>query len=379
MALRPEVGDLVAQIYEAALIAEQWPGVMDLLAESCGAQGGVLIGIDGAGANLRWVSSPAIQQHVVDFFAHGWMERNARAMRLAAMNHPGFLSDLEAMSAEEMDEAPIYRDFLRPRGYGWAAGAIVPTASEDTLIFSFERRLALGPVSREGIAFLDLLRPHLARAALVSVRMRLEQLRTATQILETVGLAAAAVDGSGRLLPTGNGLFNELIPATLQDRRARLVLTDPDADCLFLSAIESLSRRDVPGVSSIALRCRSTRRRQVLHVIPIAGAARDVFAGAMAMLMLTPVGRPLPPTPDLLAGLFDLTAAEARVAARIAAGSTIDEISADTGRSRETIRIQLRSAMAKTGTRRQAELTALVTGAGAVRPGSPPDDDNPSG
>ena len=58
---------------------------------------------------------------------------------------------------------------------------------------------------------------------------------------------------------------------------------------------------------------------------------------------------------------FQLTAAEARLASSLAAGEGIGAASARLAISRETARTQLRAIFAKTGTRRQAELTALLS------------------
>ena len=67
----------------------------------------------------------------------------------------------------------------------------------------------------------------------------------------------------------------------------------------------------------------------------------------------------------VLAVAFGLTAAEAKVAAQIAAGRGLDETAAALGIHRETARTQLKAAFVKTGTRRQPELAALV---GRLRP-----------
>jgi DNA-binding CsgD family transcriptional regulator len=58
--------------------------------------------------------------------------------------------------------------------------------------------------------------------------------------------------------------------------------------------------------------------------------------------------------------LFDPTPAEARVTQGIVRGETIDMLAIAIGVSRETIRTQLKAAMVKTGTSRQAELVGLL-------------------
>ena len=61
-----------------------------------------------------------------------------------------------------------------------------------------------------------------------------------------------------------------------------------------------------------------------------------------------------------LAMLYGLTATEARVAARLAAGRSVAEIADEHGVVVDTVRNQLKSSFAKTDTRRQSELVAAV-------------------
>jgi DNA-binding CsgD family transcriptional regulator len=69
--------------------------------------------------------------------------------------------------------------------------------------------------------------------------------------------------------------------------------------------------------------------------------------------------------------IFKLTIAEARLAARLAAGSGLDDVSDELGIAKETGRYHLKSIFAKTGARRQAELVALFAGMLAKTPAGP--------
>jgi DNA-binding CsgD family transcriptional regulator len=66
------------------------------------------------------------------------------------------------------------------------------------------------------------------------------------------------------------------------------------------------------------------------------------------------------PSPSVLRDLFALTSAECRVAAAIGAGQRPTQIAKLTGVSAATIRKQLAAVFAKTRTRRQSELNALM-------------------
>jgi len=58
--------------------------------------------------------------------------------------------------------------------------------------------------------------------------------------------------------------------------------------------------------------------------------------------------------------LYELTAAEARVAAQIALGRTVEDIAGAYGVKAVTLRTQLRAVFQKTGTRRQPDLVRLA-------------------
>lgn len=100
----------------------------------------------------------------------------------------------------------------------------------------------------------------------------------------------------------------------------------------------------------------------IAHLVPIKRAAHDIFAGAFSVLVVTPLAAPQSPSEDLLNGLFDLTPAEARVARSIVDGKTVESLASNLGLSRETVRTQLKSVLAKTGTDRPSELIHLLVG-----------------
>ena len=98
----------------------------------------------------------------------------------------------------------------------------------------------------------------------------------------------------------------------------------------------------------------------VLHVVPIRRAAHDLFTGSSAILVLSKPSSSATEATPLLQALFDLTPAEAAIAARIAAGETVERIALAAGKSVATVRNQLQSVLDKTGCRRQVDLARLL-------------------
>jgi DNA-binding CsgD family transcriptional regulator len=103
------------------------------------------------------------------------------------------------------------------------------------------------------------------------------------------------------------------------------------------------------------------------EAIPMTSFAHDLFNGGDKLVYFTDLLTARPQSAQLLGQTFQLTAAEARLASILAAGEGIGAASARLAIGRETARTQLRAILHKTGTRRQAELAALLS---RLRPSS---------
>lgn len=353
---------LIELAYEAAVVPELWPNVLHQVGNIASARGIVLL--TAAPQDMRWIASPEMHEDTVAYVEGRWHERNGRLPRLLAANHAGFLRDIDVFaSPEEVQQDLQIREFFRPRGLGWGAGTAIPVPSGEVLIYSVEREYDRGPIEKEAIEQLDALRPHLARAALLSARLGMERARAATESLAMLGLPAAVLRRGGRLM-TANALFDRLIPDVMQDRTDRLTLASAAADPLFAQALAALDQGVITAeVRSVPIAAQDDRPPLIVHLVPIHGAAQDLFDRASAIVMVTPVVPSEVPTAEVLQGLFDPTPAEARVARGIGEGRTIETIAGAFGISRETVRNQLKAVLAKTGLKRQVELAGLLAGA----------------
>jgi DNA-binding CsgD family transcriptional regulator len=346
-------------IYEAAFVPELWPSALDTISDQCGAAGGLII--TGYPQDIRWTSSTVLRQLMITGIADGWMNINSRAPRAAALDHPGFVGDLDLYSLEEIEADPFY-GFIRSQGFGWCTGTVITNLDEGFTIFNWERETKDGPFEPSTIRSLDGLRPHLARASLIATRVGLEKARTGAETLNHLGLAAAILSRSGRVLAM-NELLEEHIPAVLEDRRERLRLTNARADALFTEALApNQSTEALSTPRSIPVSQAGDHSPAILHLIPIVRHANDLFGGASWIAVLTVVRPSTAPGHAVVRGLFDLTPAEARVACGVAEAVPLEDIAASAGVSLETVRSQLKHVFGKTGTARQAELVSLLSG-----------------
>ena len=100
---------------------------------------------------------------------------------------------------------------------------------------------------------------------------------------------------------------------------------------------------------------RGERPWLLAEVMPLTAFGSDLFTAGCAVLLLTDLRSLARPDALRLRAAFGLTAAEARLAARLASGDGINAAAIALGISRETARTQLRAVFAKTNTHRQAE------------------------
>lgn len=348
---------LVDEIYEAAVVPERWTSVLDQLAHVTDAEGALLFAA--APGQPRWLSSEQIRSRMQAWVAGPFYPNNPRGQRLVPLKEPRFLTDLDAFTVEEIEREPFYTTFLRPNGLGWCVGTSIQSPSGDTLVFSVEKAHSKGPVPREIAEQLDPLRPHLARAALLSARFGLERARATVDGLNLIGLPAAILAHGGRVL-AANTAFLAYAPDIRIAAGDRLEFTNPKANALFMAVCDGRSMSPVASGGSVPVARTQTGSAFVAHVVPIRGEGRDIFSGAELLLYITAVGQQAAPPVEILQALFDLSPAEARVAAMITEGHSVSTISQRLSVKPNTVRVQLKAIFSKTGTNRQGELVSLL-------------------
>jgi DNA-binding CsgD family transcriptional regulator len=348
----------IDEIYEAAILPEKWESVLDRLAEMANAEGTLLFA---AGPGVpRWLASPAIESTIEEWTRSRWYLDNPRGQRLVPLSEPRFLTDLDALTIEEVDASDYYTELLRPRGLGWCVGTSIRSPSGDTLVFSIEKAHNKGPVPRAVAESLDELRPHLARSALLSGRLGLSRVKTAVTTLDLIGLPAAGLTATGRVV-SANKRFFACGGINIGAGDAVQFESKP-AQALLMEAISNTSNSRVGFGRSIPVSGTKREPPFVAHVVPLRGAGLDVFVGSLSIIYITSVIPNSSPSPELLQALFDLTPAEARLASQLTTGKSVEEIALSNGLSHNTIRTHLKSVFLKTGVQRQAELVSLLGG-----------------
>jgi DNA-binding CsgD family transcriptional regulator len=357
--------NLIDLIYEAAFVPELWPSVLDQLSAMAGSIGGAVL-TRGQRYPPRWAASEVVAPALHAFAAGDAWKHNKRPERWLAAAHAGFLRDVDLFTADEL-RGDVMQDAFKTQGLGWQLGTVIPMTTGEVVVFSLERRFDDGTHDLSMRDAVDPFRPHLARAGLLAARLGLERAQNAVATLECMGLPAFVLGLDGTVLavnPLADALSSVLLPAA----HGRLAIADAAANRLLQDAIQGNDHASDGLVRSIPLKAMAGRPPMILHLLPLRGAANDIFSSAAMLLIVTSVSM-TDKLPDgvILNALFDLSPSEARLALALASGRTLKQAAADSDIQLSTARSYLEIAFRKTGTHQQSQLVALLKSAQPLR------------
>lgn len=374
------LASLIGDIYALAVApaAERgWSGILGSVAQLVGAQSASLHLSDTAQQRTALLATLNVPDDVAaDYEAHFYkrdlfLHRQEAAQLGQTFMTQDFLSEGEVASSE------FYNDLLRQRLGNAFYGAGGRAALDDKmLVLGLARPRERGPFTPVEACLLQQLWPHLLRAIRVEERLRASQ--------EVAGIGFAAVDematGLVILKPDRRVMFINRAARRmllqrggpmLQSAEGRLRLLQPGADAMFATLLAQATTSGSQRTGG-SMRCGSTDGGMALALMtvpfrPDLGAGMGLgsadlprLSGPMAMLLVTdPNARPNQLAEQVIA-MFGVTRAEAEVAASLATGLSVEEVATQRGVRLTTLRSQVQSLLAKTGTNRQGELLRLL-------------------
>jgi DNA-binding CsgD family transcriptional regulator len=266
------------------------------------------------------------------------------------------------MEAGQLRTDPAY-ELLSSIGLGWQVATLMPMPTGEICAVTFERWIDNGRPTDSEIGQLDDLRPHLARAGLIAARLGLERAQGTVAAMEKMGLPAAVLSYNRKVL-AANALVEAMPSLFLTVAFGGMAIGDAEADALFQQAILAARGDAEPSVRSIPVAADEDRPPVILHVLPLRRSAHDIFSGGEILIVATMLSASaIVPSPTLLAGLFDLTPAEARLASALSRGLALKDAAAGANITVKSGRTYLERIFAKTGTRQQSQLVALLKSA----------------
>ncbi|MGE0237264.1 MAG: helix-turn-helix transcriptional regulator [Parvibaculaceae bacterium] len=358
---------LIDHIYEAAFVPELWPDALQILCDASNSASATLLALRDGG-EARFLATDYFRDTLAAYHAQGGLRQSAAISYCLTASCPSFVHEADFIPRDVLERDGERRQMMEAAGLAGQVGTIIPMPTGEFVTITFERWRDNDRPASAVLALLDGVRPHLARASLISVRLGLERAQTTVSALEAIGLPAAVLSATGRIL-AANRLLEGLDRSFLAAAHGRLTLANAAANGLFQDALAAIDHAGEPVVRSIPVPAHDEEgEAAVLHVLTLRRAAHDIFSGANILVAVTAVAAStLVPSPTLLTGLFDLSPAEAQLASALASGMTLKEAAVERGISIKTGRGYLERVFAKTGTRQQSELVALLKSAGPVK------------
>lgn len=360
---------LVDKVYEAAFLPDSWPDVLQRVGDTAKSASGTLLVFE-ENRPIRHRATPLIRPWTEVFCSHQWKVSNRLPfIRKKPMVGFAVLNQYFGSDMMQRDPSHLHRVSL---GLKSEIGTAIPMPSGEMVVFSFDKLAGRGPHDEADIGMLNRLHPHLARAGLIAARLGLERAMSTTSALQMIGLPAAVMTASGRVIAT-NDLFELLSDQFLPVAFGRLAIAMAGPNRLFQQAIEAAADQMEPRVRSVPVSGIEGHPACVLHILPVRNNAHDLFPGGAIVLAITvPRKSSFVPSADILTGVFDLTPAETRFATALALGRSPKEAARDIGVTESSGRTYLARIFAKTGTHRQTELMALLRTAHPFHPQAEP-------
>jgi DNA-binding CsgD family transcriptional regulator len=366
---------VLERFFEAAVVPEFWPKALQELAAACGAEGAAVNAIDGLRTHGSIGSDSLLELYqgfITRWRAPELNSHRARGMALIRRGWRGVLTEQDCFTPEELARDPFHQEYFMRSGFSSFAGAILAKGPGLMMSVSINRRPSQGEYTRREVALIGKLVDQLRAAGEVAVRVGIESTRRIADSLGATGHPIALLGRDGGVIHM-NARFERLVADGVQIKGGRLGSWQDDADRRLAAAVHRALRHDGAmrdPFSAVVLPRRNGRRPLVARIIPVVGRAHDILHLAAALVTLTDLDVDALALPEsLLQQAFDLTPAEARLAAEIGAGKAMPDIARAGRISRETLRSRLKAVFDKTGTARQTDLALLV--ARVARPPPP--------
>lgn len=366
-----QLSGTLEKIYAAAADPALWEEALRAIEDFTGSTGAVLDLVPKVPTTTPRTFAGSFSREDCSTYALNYMARCPRiAFGLAHPELPIHYDKL-VLSESEMDRDPVY-DWFGKHGLRYYVAGWVGDGQSYQAYLSLQRSRLQGHILPEGIAQFALLQRHVEQALSLALRLGTleQQCRFGMRLLDALPYAVFALDGSGRIVFM-NTLADQLVEhgdgllAEGTHLACRLPGQQPLLDRLVAAALVADSGSVRGGW--VRIHRASGRRCYLALVSQLAGGEEliDEFRPRLLVIVTDP-DRSTVPDEQALRDLYGLTEAEARVAAQLAAGHSVQSAAAVLHQSPETLRFHLKHIFRKLGVSRQQDLIRILTEIGLV-------------
>ncbi len=364
--------ELIGNIYDASIMPEIWPVFLERLSDIFKSKGTTLYLVDFASRrsicqsdDISFLQSVRTDPETVISYDRYYSKVNVWLEYSKYLPEGQLITTDRLLPVDRLVKTEWYNDWLKPQHYFHAM--IGHLLKQDELAVRLSLfRARQQPFSADECLLFARLIPHLRRSCLIYKQLaEIKQMQTANHHLLN-------------RLPVGLILFDKCGQAVFVNRTAETLIAAANGfnlnaagRCLTGNARESGNLRNLisdavetgqGGV--ISLHCNPSGRPLSAIVVSLQNQCLPFLqAGASAGLFLYDPEQTMALDDTLLQQCYDLSPAEAKLAAALLQGQTPNEYAQTRGISLNTVKSQLKQVLAKTGTHRQSELIHLLTAA----------------
>lgn len=369
--ISPErLSGLVGLIYDAAINPDLWPVAMEAIRTELDFHNSTLnLQLLPSGQVLTNVTSniPPKYLALMDAAGADVLEQwgGHEVILSLPLDEPAVLTRVNPSFDPRTSTNGYYTHFARPQGIVDVLAIGLARSQQALGTISFGRHERAGPIGEREIRVAALLIPHLQRAATINRMLESAALAQATLAATLDRLSTPVLLVSADMLvvhanPAAHGLLER--GAGLRLVQGALVAASSAVDHALRVAVRQAAR-DQTHLARRGLGIPlwgSDGAASALHVLPLspAQAARDTQA--VAAVFIARADTPFVAPGRIVAALFDLTPAEARVFAHIAEGETLADTATRLGVQRSTAKTHLLRIYDKMGVSRQADLVHIA-------------------
>ena len=374
---RPE---LLESLYRTPLDRQEWPRFLRALVDASDSRSARMLVMDRHAREVLYSTKVNIDDDQHQDYVQYYVNRCPWRPELA-LKPPGRLYNTNTDFS--CDQPRFYRteffnDWARHLDIEHGLCGSVYNDSRYTVQLLVQRTGGQGPFSRAFTRNFNELIPHVRQALQLSqaIAEQKTQHLTAMAAAERCFMPFLLVEQDGSVAwgsSRAESLLDGLPGLGLNDRR--LEFDCPRQQHSFRKAVTNVIEGGVHEQQILVLPVagRSLPLRLLVTSLTPGSTGESFWPGQSVAVYLQAPEMHLDVDEDLLICLFQLTAAEARVAAALALGTSLADMAERFGVSPHTVRSQLKSAMRKTGARRQAELACQVISSAAIRDRVAPD------
>jgi DNA-binding CsgD family transcriptional regulator len=304
-------------------------------------------------------------------YAAKYAQRDPFVLPLLKSGQTGVIDCAELVPRETLVNTDVYRYVHAPGGYSYPGLVAMTCTLRRFEVISFWRTEEEGYLDEDSVHLLELLVPHLQsameiRQALGIADVQLAGMRTMTDASPT---ATFLLGADGDILHA-NAAAHEILREAdgfIEDR-GRLEAAKPGMRKALRALIRGSSTSGTsmgafPLSRSLALERTSERRPFQLLASPVPNygpTIEGLEADSGILMLATDPEKPVVLRDEVLRTHYRFTEAETEIANGLLTGFSVAEIAALRRVTVSTVRYQIKSTLAKTGTTRQTDLVRVL-------------------